>query len=240
MTPLLYRLGHFCARHFVLVLAVWVVVALSVIIGAKSVGQETYDDLRLPGTDSQNATNLLSDKFPKQANGSVPIAFRAPEGHKLSDLKYKKPIQRVVKAYSKDPAITKVTGPFSEQGASQLNKKKTIGYISLNLEDSASELNAQKAQRIIDVAEPLDKVGLKPAAGGYLGQKVSKPSTQLSVIVGLIAAVIILLYTFGTAIAMGIPIAMAVPNVYNRMITAAMSPTITESWVDGLETFCPR
>ena len=61
------------------------------------------------------ATNLLNDKFPKQANGSVPIAFRAPPGDKLSQLKYK-PIQRVVKAYSKDPATTKVTGPFSEQG----------------------------------------------------------------------------------------------------------------------------
>ena len=210
MTPLLYRLGHFCARHSVLVLAVWVVVALSVVIVAKSVGQETNDDLKLPGTDSQAATKLLKDKFPKQANGSVPIALRAPEGHKLSDLKYKKPIQRVVKAYSKDPATTKVTGPFSEQGASQLNKKKTIGYISLNLEDSSSELNAEKAQRIIDVAQPLDKVGLKPAAGGYLGQKVSKPSTQLSVVVGLVAAVIILLYTFGTAIAMGIPIITAI------------------------------
>jgi uncharacterized membrane protein YdfJ with MMPL/SSD domain len=177
---------------------------------AKSVGQDTNDDLRLPGTDSQNATNLLSDKFPKQANGSVPIAVRAPEGQKLSDLKYKKPIQRVVKAYAKDPAITKVTGPFSEQGASQLNKKRTIGYISLNLEDSSSELTPEKAQRIIDVAQPLDSAGLKPAAGGYLGQKVSKPSTQLSVVVGLVAAVIILLYTFGTAIAMGIPIITAI------------------------------
>ena len=42
------------------------------------------------------------------------------------------------------------------------------------------------------------------------------------------------------AVIMGIPIAMAVPNVYNRMITAATSPTTTESSVDGLETFCPR
>jgi uncharacterized membrane protein YdfJ with MMPL/SSD domain len=210
MTSVLYRLGHFCARHRVLVLAIWVVVSISVVIGAKTVGSDTNDDLQLPGTDSQNATNLLSDRFPKQANGSVPIAFRAPEGHKLSDLKYKKPIQKVVKAYSKDPAVTKVTGPFSEQGASQLNKKRTIGYISLNLEDSSSELNPEKAQRIIDVAQPLDKAGLKPAAGGYLGQKVSKPSTDLSVVVGLVAAVIILLYTFGTAIAMGIPIITAI------------------------------
>ena len=62
MTPLLYRLGHFCARHSALVLAVWVVVAISVIVVAKSVGSDTNDDLRLPGTDSQNATNLLSAK----------------------------------------------------------------------------------------------------------------------------------------------------------------------------------
>jgi uncharacterized membrane protein YdfJ with MMPL/SSD domain len=210
LTPLLYRLGQLCARHSIVVLAVWVVIALSVVIVAKTVGQETNDDLTLPGTDSQAATDLLSNKFPDQANGSVPIVLRAPEGHKLSEPKYKKPIQRVVKAYSKDPAITKATGPFSKQGASQLNKKRTIGYISLNLKDSPSELNVEEAQKIIDVARPLDKVGLNPAAGGYLGQKVSKPSTQLSVIVGLVAAVIILLYTFGTAIAMGIPILTAI------------------------------
>ena len=210
MTPLLYRLGQFCARRSVLVLAVWVVIAASVVIVAKTVGQETNDNLTLPGTDSQAATNLLSDKFPDQANGSVPIALKAPEGHKLSDPKYKKPIQRVVKAYSKDPQVTKATGPFSEQGADQLNKKKTIGYISLNLKAGASELNLEGAQRIIDVSKPLDKVGLNPAAGGYLGQKVSKPSTDLSVVVGLAAAVVILLFTFGTAIAMGIPILTAI------------------------------
>ena len=210
MTPLLYRLGHFCARHPVWVIVAWLVISVSIVIVARSVGQETNDDLDLPGTGSQAATNLLSDKFPDQANGSVPIALRAPEGAKLSDKKYKKPIQRVVKAYSKDPAVTQATGPLGDQGASQLNKKSTIGYISLNLEDSPSELNVEGAQRIIDVAQPLDKVGLNPAAGGYLGQKVSKPSTQLSVIVGLAAAVVILLFTFGTAIAMGIPILTAI------------------------------
>jgi len=39
---------------------------------------------------------------------------------------------------------------------------------------------------------------------------------------------------------MGTPIAMAVPNVNSRMNTAAVSPTTSETWVDGLETFCPR
>ncbi len=99
-------------------------------------GQETNDDLSLPGTDSQAASDLLRDKFPEQANGSVPIAFRAPAGAKLSDTRYKKPIEQVTSAYGKDSAVTHAVGPFSEQGADQLNKKRTIGYISLNLKDS--------------------------------------------------------------------------------------------------------
>ena len=61
MTPLLYRLGQFCARRSLLVLGVWVVIAVAVVVVAKSVGQETNDDLTLPGTDSQAATDLLSD-----------------------------------------------------------------------------------------------------------------------------------------------------------------------------------
>ena len=64
MTPLLYRLGHFCARHPLWVLVVWLAVALTIVGVARTVGQETNDDLSLPGTDSQAASNLLGDKFP--------------------------------------------------------------------------------------------------------------------------------------------------------------------------------
>jgi putative drug exporter of the RND superfamily len=227
LTPLLYRLGHFCARHPVSVLVVWLAVALAIVCVARTVGQETNDNLSLPGTDSQAASNLLGDKFPDQANGSVPIAFRAPSGARLSDTKYKKPIERVTKAYSKDPAITQAVGPFGEEGGDQLNKKHTIGYISLNLKDSPSELSIEEAQRIISLDRPLEKAGLDPAAGGYLGQKVSKPSTHVSEVVGLTAAVFILLFTFGTAIAMGIPILTAILGLSAGLgIIALISHTV--------------
>ena len=147
-----------------LVLAVWVVVAVSVVIVAKSVGSETNDDLRLPvPTARWRPTCSTTSSQAGQRLG--PHRLPRPSRRQALRTQVQEAIQRVVKAYSKDPATTKVTGPFSEQGSSQLNKKKTIGYISLNLEDSASQLNAEKAQRIIDVAEPLDKAGLKPAAG---------------------------------------------------------------------------
>ena len=45
LIPLLYRMGHFCARHLVWVLALWLVVALTIVGVARIVGQETNDDL---------------------------------------------------------------------------------------------------------------------------------------------------------------------------------------------------
>jgi putative drug exporter of the RND superfamily len=118
-------------------------------------------------------------------------------------------------------------GPFGEQGGSQLNKKETIGYISLDLKDSPSELDAEEAHRIINLDRPLEKAGLSTAAGGYLGQKVSKPSTHVSEVVGLAAAVVMLLLTFGTAVAMGIPILTAILGLASGLgIIAFLSHTV--------------
>ena len=74
-------------------------------------------------------------------------------------------------------------------------------------------------------------LGDAPAGGGYLGQKVSKPSTHVSEVVGLSAAVFILLFTFGTAIAMGIPILTAIlglatgPGIIALLSHTAEEPT---------------
>ena len=75
---------------------------------------------------------------------------------------------------------------------------------------TSTELSKDEAQRIIDVADPVKSAGVRVASGGYLGQKVSKPSTHVSEVVGIVAAIVILLFTFGTAVAMGLPITTAI------------------------------
>jgi RND superfamily putative drug exporter len=105
--------------------------------------------------------------------------------------------------------VQNTVSPFSSNGADQLSKDKTIGYISLNLKQSASDMNEDDAQAILDIANPGKQAGMKVSAGAYVGQKLSQPSTHLSEVVGLAAAVIILLFTFGTFVAMGLPILTA-------------------------------
>ena len=209
MTRALHALGRACARHHVVVIAVWLVAVVALAAVSSSIGQQTSDNLVLPGTDSQRASDILTARFPQQANGTNPVAMRAPSGKKLSDQQQKDAIDNVVDAYKKDPGVQKVVSPLSSDGSGQLTKDGSIGYISLTLKDAPSELTKDEAQSLIDVADPVKAAGIHVAAGGYLGQKVSKPSTHTSEVVGLVAAVVILLFTFGSAVAMGLPIITA-------------------------------
>ncbi len=211
MTGPLYRLGRLCTRHRLLVLAAWLVVVVGVLYAAKAAGENTSDNLTLPGTDSQRATDVLNDRFPEQANGSVPIVLEAPSGKTLDAGSQKTAVENVEKALKDDSAVSDVVSPLSSSGGAQLSSDKRIGYLATTLKDSPSDLDEDTSQRIYDEARKQAKTGdLKMAAGGYLGQDLSKPGEGRSEAIGLGMAVIVLLLTFGTFVAMGLPIVTAI------------------------------
>jgi RND superfamily putative drug exporter len=210
MTRLLYGLGHVCVRRRWIVLGVWLAIFAALAVMARSVGPDLSDNLSLPGSDSQKATDLLSERFPSQANGTNPVVLKAPAGTTLTDSKFKTPIDDTISAFKKDPDVHSATSPLSSDGKAFLAKNKQTGYIALNLSASPSDLTTDDAQRIVDEADPARDAGLQVSFGGYLGQKVSKPETHSSEAVGLAMAVIVLLLTFGTVVAMGLPIITAI------------------------------
>jgi putative drug exporter of the RND superfamily len=98
-----------------------------------------------------------------------------------------------------------------DQGAQGLvSKDKKIAYISVTLNTSSASTTDQDAQDILDAANPAAKAGLDPSVGGYVGQKLSRPSTESSEAIGIAAAVVILVIAFGTVTAMLLPIATAI------------------------------
>ena len=80
MTGALYGLARFCIRRRFAVLAVWLVATIALVAVSHRLGDNTNDNLSLPGTDSQAATNALAKSFPDQANGSSPIVVHASGG----------------------------------------------------------------------------------------------------------------------------------------------------------------
>ena len=103
MTGLLYRLGHACARWRFVVLGVWLVMVVALAVAAKGAGSDTTNNVTLPGTGSQSATDLLSGRFPSQAYGSNPLVIATDSG-KLTDSKYSKAIDSSVKRSQEDAA----------------------------------------------------------------------------------------------------------------------------------------
>ena len=205
----MFALGRTCVRHKWVVLAVWLAIFAVLAVWARSAGPDVNDNLTLPGSDSQAATELLQDRFPSQANGTNPVVLRAPGGKKITASQYQQPIDATVKALKADPDVRGATSPLSGKGSALLAKDKTIGYIALRLKPSPSDLSTDDAERIVALADPARRAGLDVGFGGYLGQKVSKPETHLSEVIGLSMAVIVLLFTFGTFVAMGLPIVTA-------------------------------
>ncbi len=206
MTGPLYAIGRFCSRHHWPVIGVWVVLAVALVLIGQAGGSKTSENLTLPGTDSTIATELLEDNLPEQAYGSNPLVMEAPKGAKLTDPKYSAGVAETAKNLEALHDVNAATSPLSPQGVNFLSKNQQVGYIPVVLAIGPGEIDEEEAQRILDAAQPARAAGLNTAVGSYVGQQLSKPSTETSEAIGLAAAVIILLFAFGTATAMMLPI----------------------------------
>ncbi|MDO8212897.1 MMPL family transporter [Conexibacter sp. CPCC 206217] len=214
MTGALYRLGRFCVRYRLAVVVVWVAIAIGLVIGAGALGSKASDDVSLPGTGSQQVTDLLQRGFPSQANGSSPIVLKARGSARVTDSRYADSIDKTVSDLQKDEFVAKVVSPLDRAGAGQVSRDGTVAYISVFPDRSLGDVTIDDAQAILDKADPAKAAGLEVSAGGPLGSKLSKPETEQSEVVGLAIALIVLAFTFGSFVAMGLPIVSALVGVF--------------------------
>src|SRR6476619_1014384 len=207
---MLYRLGHLVAAHPVIVLVLWVAIAVGVTLTVKQVGANTDNNISLPGTGSQAATDLLQAGFPPQQNGSNPIIFHIRGAGKVTDKDNKQAITDSYKAIKKIKYVHSATSPFADGAGAQISKDKKTAFISVLVGISSNELTEDQAQRVMDAAKPGTQAGMEVVGGGSIGSTLSPNDTSTSDVIGILAAMIILTFTFGTVVAMGMPIGTAI------------------------------
>ena len=190
-------------------LGIWIVAFVSSILVLKLVGSNTNNNLRLPGTDSQRATDLLTRKFPPQQNGSSPVVFYSKTS-KVTDKKNKQAIVTSYKTIKKLPHVYSATSPFSQQGQAQISKDKHTAFITVLLSVGSADLTDDIGNSVLDAAAPGKDAGMQVAVGGPIGSELSEADTDSSDVIGLAVAMIILAFTFGTLVAMTMPILSAV------------------------------
>jgi putative drug exporter of the RND superfamily len=209
VTGPLYAIGRFCSRHHYPTIAVWLVLAVVLVVAGRAGDSKTNDNLTLPGTGSTEATELLEDNLPEQAYGNNPLVIVSTD-QRLTQSHYSEAIGKTVKRLEAMAEVNSAVNPLSPKGAAFLSPDRRIAYIPVYLNIGPGELTEAEAQAVLDAAAPVEAVGLEASVGGYVGQQLSKPSTEISEAIGLTAAVIILLFAFGTVTAMMLPIVSAV------------------------------
>ena len=211
MSGLLRALGAWCARHGLVVIAIWVLVGTGVGVAVATFGAQTSNDLALPGTGSQDAKDLLEERFPPQQNGANPIVFHVSTGA-LTDTANQRALTDAIAEIEGQPHVYSVTNPLSSSGltAGLLSKDGRTAFAPVLLDVGSGDLTVETAQAVLDATEVAQDAGITVAAGGSIGSVLSDERSETSEVVGIIAAMIILSFVLGSLVAMGLPIITAV------------------------------
>ena len=209
MSRLLYRLGAWCARRKVVVFLAWLAVIALVAAGVVAFGLRTNNDVTLPGTGAQHASDILRQSFPPQQNSQSPVVFHATQG-KVTDAGNKRAIESSLAAIAHAGHVATVTSPFSPRaGKPQVSADGTTAVAEVLLDVNGFQLTKQVAASVMAGADPARKAGLQVEAGGSLGTVISQTKPRGSELIGTVAAVIILAFTFGSLVAAGLPLVTA-------------------------------
>jgi len=207
MTALLNRLGTAAARHPWRAIAVWVVVAVSLVVAGSVAGGEFNDNYKIPGVQSQAAIDRLNADFPAAAGSTNnQIVFHAPRGT-LASPQNQAAIAESLAAVQKLPHVVGVVPPTP---GTTISRDGTTGFATLAFGVPAVDLKNAEFDQLTAALAPARAAGLEVEYGGDLVSLAQAPSVGASDKIGLLAALIVLLIAFGSAVAAGLPIGTAI------------------------------
>ncbi|WRZ92386.1 MMPL family transporter [Streptomyces sp. NBC_01007] len=210
MATFLYKLGRlaFRRRHFAAL--IWVALLTLAGVGAASAPVAGSSSFSIPGTEAQKAFDLLENRFPgMSADGATArVVFKAPAGEKMADKDNKATVEQAVKVLGTGSEVTSVTDPFK---AHAVSKDGSIAYASVKYEVSGMELKDASKDALKAAAQDARHSGLTVEVGGDALQ--ATPETGSSEVIGIAIAAVVLVITFGSLIAAGLPLLTALVGV---------------------------
>ena len=207
MSSALYRIGYAAARRPWRVIAGWLVIAAAVVAAAGAFGGDLEDSFEVPGVDSQRAVELLSEAGSERAGLNARVVVTTSDAAAIIDAPdARRAITDLRGELELLPNVLAVTDPFASGGVSADGRIAVIAVQYPVLE----ALDASDLDRLVEtVAKARLDSPLQVEAGGDLFFAFSEGESGSSELLGLVVAMIVLLIAFGSLIAMGLPIGMA-------------------------------
>ncbi|MCY0927282.1 MMPL family transporter [Streptomyces sp. H27-H1] len=213
MATFLYRLGRGAFRRRRFVALVWVALLFVAGFGAASASAPTSGSFSIPGTEAQKAFDLLEQRFPgMSADGATArIVIKAPAGEKVDSEAVKPQVEKIVGELKDGPGkdqISSVADPYETKAVSQ---DGSTAYVSVKYKVSGMELTDATREALTEAGTAAKADGLNVQIGG--DALMAAPETGSGEIIGIAIAAIVLVITFGSLIAAGLPLLTALIGV---------------------------
>lgn len=206
----LYRLGRASFRRRWLVTGIWTVLLIVFGLGAVGLSGQLSNAVAIPGTEAQRAIDHLESTFPEAGVGGATarVAIAAPEGQSLTDPANQAAVGQVVAALRDAPEVARVADPF-QSGA--VDPDGTVALVQIGYDQQAFELTDADREALLDTATVGEQAGLRVEIGGDAVR--GAPETGATEILGVAVAAIVLVITFGSLLAAGLPLLTALVGV---------------------------
>jgi uncharacterized membrane protein YdfJ with MMPL/SSD domain len=207
MATYLYRLGGWAFERRKTVVALWAVVLVGVIAAAMAFGGQTNDKFTVPGTESQQAQELLEARYPEASGTYARIVFAAPEGESLTDPANQAAVRETMERAGQAAGVSAVTDPYETK---TITSDGRIGYADVIYPVPAHEIDDAARDELEATAEPARDDGLQVEFGGGL---VTEETETGSESLGMMVGFLVLAITLASLLAAGLPLLTALIGV---------------------------
>jgi putative drug exporter of the RND superfamily len=200
-----------CYGHRRAVVAAWLVAVAAMIGLAVGLGSSFSDNYASNALPAQQAQNMLAVKFPAQADASVDVVLQSAQP--LTSASNASVIGSLVSAVRRQPHVSSVLSPLSAAARDQVSANGKTGFAIVTFDTTDALLPGSATSDVINTALAYARPGLRVAVGGTPAQNVVTAAPGSSEGIGITAAVIIMLLAFGSVVAMGLPLLIALTGV---------------------------
>jgi RND superfamily putative drug exporter len=202
------RLAQWVVDHRRIVVVGWIALLVAISIVSAAAKPSYTQNFSLPKSDSQRAFDALDRDFPAKAGDSDQIVLHARHGA-IADPAVKARVTAMLAAVAKLPHVDGVASPYDGHGNAAISRDGRTAFATVAFDHRANELPKAAAERVVATARAAGSADLQVELGGRAIEQTEQQSFGTASAIGMFAAIVVLLLTFGSLAAMGMPILTA-------------------------------
>ena len=228
------RLAEACFRHRGRTVLAWLLSLGTAVVLSATLGGDFEADYSAPGSDSSQAQELLEERFPALAGDTVDVVVRAEDGVTRPDVR--SDVEALLQELAGRPHVAEVADPYETPGAVSPDGRTLRAQLRLDVVNPL-DVPRSESEELIALAETASRPGMEVALGGQV--VVQGEAAEIgSEAIGLAAAAVILLLVFGSVVAAGLPLLVALAGlaVSSSLTGVLLAVVAAPDWSTALAT----